>query len=144
MEYLKHLERIENLVKNEDYIISRMCNISAYLNEILDDINWVGFYIVKDNILKLGPFQGKVACSNIPKGKGVCGTCYEKLETIVVPNVLEFEGHIACDEKSRSEIVVPIIRKGEMIGLLDIDAPIYRRFNDEELVKFLEEVVKFV
>lgn len=136
-------KQLEEILKEEDYLISRMSNMSAFLNENIKDLNWVGFYIVKDNVLKVGPFQGLVACSNIPKGKGVCGSAWERLETIVVKDVHEFPGHIACDSKSNSEVVIPIIRNGKMIAELDVDSPLINRF-DEELVKFLEKCVDLI
>ena len=120
---------------------------SALLNDSLRDINWVGFYLVKDDNLLLGPFQGKVACVNIEKGKGVCGTAYEKDETIVVDDVHKFEGHIACDSASNSEIVIPIHSDNEVIGVLDIDSPIFSRFTEEDrsgleaFVSVLEKII---
>lgn len=137
------LKELEAIFTGEDYLISKLANFSAYLNEHLDNINWVGFYIVEGDLLKLGPFQGKVACSNIKIGKGVCGTCLLKEETIVVPNVHEFEGHIACDANSKSEIVIPIFKDKKMIALLDIDSPIYNRFTKEDKV-LLESLVRIL
>ena len=122
-------------------IIAYFSNLSALLNEYLDDINWVGFYFVKNENLVLGPFQGKVACTDIEKGKGVCGTSLQSDETILVENVHEFKGHIACDSASNSEIVIPIHKDNKVFALLDIDSPLLSRFTlaDKEL---LEEVVK--
>ena len=108
-----------------------LSNVSAVLNQ-LDDINWAGFYLVRDDVLYLGPFQGEVACTTIKKGKGVCGTSFERKETIIVPDVNQFPGHIACSAKSKSEIVTPIIKNDSVIGVIDIDAPIYDRFHNEE------------
>ena len=122
-------------------IVAYFSNLSALLNEYLDDINWVGFYFVKDDNLVLGPFQGKIACTDIEKGKGVCGTCLEKDETIVVDNVHEFEGHIACDSASNSEIVIPIHKDNKVYALLDIDSPSFERFKEEEK-ELLVEVVR--
>ena len=123
--------------------ITILSNASAFLNEYLDDINWVGFYLVKDNDLILGPFQGRPACSFIEFGKGVCGTCLKKKETIVVNNVHEFDGHIACDYRTNSEIVVPIFKNNEVVCLLDIDSESYSRFENqkdevEEFAKIIE------
>lgn len=101
----------------------------------------MGFYLVHGDSLYLGPFQGDVACTVIPKGKGVCGTAFEKKETIIVPNVNEFKGHIACSAISKSEIVVPIIKDDKVVGLIDVDAPIYNRFDDDEKYP-LEEIAK--
>ena len=118
-----------SLVGDND--ITTLSNISALLNMYMDNINWVGFYIVKNNELILGPFQGKPACTNIKVGKGVCGTCIEKKETIIVKNVHEFKGHIACDSASNSEICIPLYDKSnKLYGLLDIDSPILNRFDD--------------
>ena len=124
-----------------------MSNVSALLFSQLTEINWAGFYLVMDGALILGPFQGKVACVRIEKGKGVCGTAWEKDSVQLVPDVHAFPGHIACDSASRSEIVVPIHRDGEVCGVLDIDSPIKDRFGIEdrdglvELVKAMEQVM---
>ena len=128
---LKHLEGI---IKDEDNWIANLSNASALLNETLDEINWVGFYLWEEETeqLVLGPFQGKVACIRIDSGKGVCGTSFERKETILVPDVNEFPGHIVCDAASQSEIVVPLIVDGKAIGVLDVDAPIKNRFGEEE------------
>ena len=107
---------------------------------MLDDINWAGFYLYKNNELVLGPFQGKPACTHIELGKGVCGSAALSRETQVIKNVHEFPGHIACDSQSNSEIVVPIIKNNILIGVLDIDSPLYSRF-DEIDKKYLEEFV---
>ena len=131
-------EQIKALVDNNLPFYTVLSNISSALNQ-MDDINWVGFYIAQDDTLYLGPFQGEVACTIIPKGKGVCGTAFAKKETIIVPNVNEFPGHIACSSKSKSEIVTPIISNDEVIGVIDIDAPIYDRFHQEEK-ELLEKV----
>lgn len=144
MNYALLITQLKNVLSQEDYDISKMANISAFIFEHLDNINWVGFYIVKDNILKLGPFQGKIACSNIPKGKGVCGTAWQLRKTMIVDNVHEFPGHIACDENSKSEVVIPIFdNNGEMILELDIDSPIYSRFTTDD-VNFLKNCAKFL
>ena len=113
-----------------------MANASAMLYHAMPDVNWAGFYIVKNGELLLGPFQGKVACTRIPLGKGVVGTCAKRRETIVVNNVHEFPGHIACDSASKSEIVVPLIRDEILYAVLDIDSDIYNRFdqNDVDLI----------
>jgi len=123
--------------------ITLLSNASAYLNSYIDDINWVGFYLYDGSVLYLGPFQGKVACQEIKMGKGVCGTAAFKRETIVVPNVLEFEGHIACDSNSRSEIVVPIIIDEKLFGVLDIDSANFNRFNEEDK-KILEQFIEII
>ena len=143
--YILMNKQLVAMLEGERNIISNLSNASALLNENLDRINWVGFYLYdkKSNALKLGPFQGKVACTNIPMGKGVCGTAAHLRETIVVEDVHKFEGHIACDAASNSEIVVPIIVKGEIYGVLDVDSPIFSRFNDVDK-KYLEEFVSIL
>ena len=143
------IKQIISLSEESRNYIPLMSNISALLFDNLKDINWAGFYLVKDNSLLLGPFQGKVACVNIEKGKGVCGTCLEKDETIVVDNVHEFKGHIACDSASNSEIVTPIHSDGFIKAVLDIDSPILNRFTIEDklgiegLVKEIEKIIEF-
>lgn len=139
------LAQLEGLVKGEPNWIANLSNASALLNEILDEINWVGFYLWEDasEQLVLGPFQGKVACIRIDSGKGVCGTAFEKEETIIVPDVNEFPGHIVCDAASQSEIVVPLIKDGKAIGVLDVDAPIKNRFGEDEK-ELLENFVKIL
>lgn len=128
------LAQLEGLIKDEPNWISNLSNASALLNETFDEINWVGFYLWEEasKQLVLGPFQGKVACIRIDSGKGVCGTAFEKEETIIVPDVNEFPGHIVCDAASQSEIVVPLIKDGKTIGVLDVDAPVKDRFGLEE------------
>ena len=141
----KHLflSQLEALIKDESNQIANLANISAFLNQILDRINWVGFYLMENGELILGPFQGKVACVHIPVGKGVCGTSVKERKTMLVKNVHEFPGHIACDGASNSEIVVPIFKDNEVIGVLDIDSPVFERF-DEEDQDFLEKVVRII
>ena len=118
-----------------------LANASALLYESLPDINWAGFYLVRDGALLLGPFQGKTACVRIEKGRGVCGTAWEQDAVLVVPDVHEFPGHIACDCASRSEIVIPIHHADRVWGVLDIDSPVEDRFSDEDR-RGLEEFVK--
>ena len=136
---------LASIIEGIPYTMTNLANASALLNEKLDDINWVGFYTIKDGRLVLGPFQGKVACTIIPMGKGVCGTAAATDSTQVVPDVHEFAGHIACDCASNSEIVIPMHRGGEVFGVLDIDSPLFNRFdgNDktglEEFVRILEK-----
>ncbi len=132
------LSQVKSIVDPNIPLVSNLSNVSAILNQ-MENINWVGFYLVKNDTLYLGPFQGDVACTIIPKGKGVCGTSFEKKESIIVPNVNEFKGHIACSSLSKSEIVVPIIKDSEVVALIDIDAPIFDRFNKEDK-ELLEEV----
>lgn len=138
------LTQLKALTENETDIIANLANASALLNQFLTDINWVGFYLFKDNELVLGPFQGLPACIRIPLDKGVCGYCASTRQTVVVDNVHKFEGHIACDPNSNSEIVIPLIDKSDrLIGVLDIDSPKFNRFSDIDK-KYLEEFVKIL
>ena len=136
------IKQLRSLLEGETNQVANLSNASALLNQFLDRINWVGFYLLEENReLVLGPFQGLPACVRIPLGKGVCGTAADSKKTIRVPDVHEFPGHIACDAASRSEIVIPIIKNDEVIGVLDIDSPELNRF-DEADEKMLEEFVK--
>ncbi|MBQ7313561.1 MAG: GAF domain-containing protein, partial [Clostridia bacterium] len=121
--------------------IANLANASALLYHTLDNLNWAGFYLMENGQLVLGPFQGKTACIEIPVGRGVCGTAVARGETILVKNVHEFPGHIACDSASNSEIVVPIRKNGEIIGVLDIDSPLLGRFTEDDQAG-LEEFVR--
>ncbi len=121
--------QLKSLLENEPHVIPNLSNTSALLNGALEGINWVGFYLLHNNELLLGPFQGKTACVHIPIGRGVCGTAVQKDEIQVVLDVHEFPGHIACDSASRSEIVIPIHHKGRTVGVLDIDSPNVARFD---------------
>ena len=143
MNYKEINSMLESLTEGVPYTMTNLANASALLNEKLEDINWVGFYTVKDGRLVLGPFQGKVACTIIPMGKGVCGTAAAQDKTQLVDNVHEFAGHIACDSASNSEIVVPMHRSGEVFGVLDIDSPIFSRFTEEDR-EGLEEFVRIL
>lgn len=125
--------------------ISMMANASALLMQAMEQVNWAGFYLVKDGMLKVGPFQGKPACVLIGRGKGVCGTAWEKETTLVVRDVHAFPGHIACDSASRSEIVIPIRSDGKIAAVLDIDSPVENRFSEKDreglevFVRIIEE-----
>ena len=123
--------------------VTILSNTSAIIYQLFPDINWVGFYLYKDGILQLGPFQGKPACMKIPLNKGVCGYCASSLLSIIVPNVHEFEGHIACDTQSNSEMVIPIIIEGSLYGLLDIDSKSINRFSKTDL-ELMEAIVKLI
>ncbi|HBW14455.1 MAG TPA: diguanylate cyclase [Proteiniclasticum sp.] len=131
-------------LKNEKDTLANLSNISAIINMYMDDINWVGFYLMKEGTLILGPFQGKPACNRIAVGEGVCGTAVQERKTQRVDDVLSLDNHIACDSASRSELVVPIYKEGAVFGVLDIDSPSLARFNDleqtymEKLVNLLE------
>ncbi|MBR3006706.1 MAG: GAF domain-containing protein [Erysipelotrichaceae bacterium] len=141
--------QLEALSESSRNYIPLLSNASALINESMEDLNWAGFYIVRNDALLLGPFQGKTACVNIARGKGVCGTAFEKDETQLVKNVHEFPGHIACDSASNSEIVVPIHENGKVVAVLDIDSPLLERFdeNDKEgleaFVRKLEELIEW-
>jgi len=139
--YKTMIEQLKSLTEGEDDIISNLSNASALINETLPDLNWAGFYLMKEGRLQLGPFQGKTACLRIPLGKGVCGTAAAKDETQLVKDVHEFPGHIACDSASNSEIVVPMHKDGKVFGVLDIDSPSLNRFTEEDKTG-LEEFVK--
>jgi L-methionine (R)-S-oxide reductase len=125
-------KEFEALVEGVEHPIPNLANTSALLWYALRDLNWVGFYLMKDGQLLLGPFQGKPACIYVPVGKGVCGTAVAENRTVRVPNVHLFPGHIACDSASNSEIVVPIRHEGEIVGVLDIDSPLFDRFDDQD------------
>ena len=129
-----------SLIEDDDNLITTLANTSAFIKDNLDDVSWAGFYLLEDDILKLGPFQGKVACTKIPLNKGVCGYCATKQETVIVQDVHQFSGHIACDSATNSEIVVPIVIDEELFGVLDLDSTSFNRFNDNDQ-KLLEAIV---
>ena len=124
--------QLRALLEGERDFIANAANFSSLLYHSLPDVNWVGFYLLKDDELVLGPFQGQPACVRIAIGKGVCGVAAEKRQTILVDNVHEFPGHIACDSASNSEIVVPLVVDGKLIGVLDLDSPSLARFDDDD------------
>ena len=126
-----------------NHAIADLANASALLYSTLEQINWAGFYMLEGETLVLGPFQGKPACIEIPMGRGVCGAAAASGKTQLVPNVHEFEGHIACDSASNSEIVVPLFKDGRVVGVLDIDSPIYSRFDESDRLG-LEEFAAIV
>lgn len=126
------LAQLEAVLEGEQNTIANLANASAILNMCLPDINWVGFYLVRDNQLVLGPFQGKPACIRIDFGKGVCGTAAASDATQLVTDVHQFPGHIACDSASNSEIVIPLHYNGRVIGVLDIDSPLLARFSKSD------------
>lgn len=136
------LPQIESLVSGEPDVIARMANVAAVLHEAFG-FWWTGFYRVQGDELVLGPFQGPIACTRIPFGRGVCGTAWQRAETIVVPNVHEFAGHIACSSASNSEIVVPLLRAGEVAAVLDIDSKDFNTF-DETDKHFLEQIATII
>lgn len=130
--YAQLTAALRSMVHGERDFIANLANASSLLFHSLTDVNWAGFYLMKDGELVVGPFQGRPACVRIALGKGVCGTSAQRRTTLVVPNVHEFPGHIACDSASNSEIVTPMIRNGELLGVLDIDSPKLARFDDED------------
>lgn len=130
-----------SLTHNVPHLIANLANASAALNGALPNLNWVGFYLVEGDKLLLGPFQGRPACIEIPKGKGVCGTAWAENRTLVVPDVHRFPGHIACDAASNSEIVVPLRKDGQVVAVLDIDSPAMGRFDEDDRLG-LESVAK--
>ena len=133
-------KQLKAVIQDETNTIANLSNASALLYDQLSNINWAGFYLwsAEDDELILGPFQGKVACIRIKNGEGVCGTAHKEQRSLVVDDVHLFPGHIACDSASQSEIVVPLIKDGRQIGVLDIDAPVKNRFNEDDRLK-LEE-----
>ncbi|UXU84931.1 GAF domain-containing protein [Mammaliicoccus sciuri] len=133
--------QLDGLLSGEQDLIANLSNASAFINQFLPNINWVGFYLIKNNALKLGPFQGLPACVDIEIGKGVCGTAVAEKQSQLVEDVNQFPGHIACDANSQSEIVIPIYYNKEIIGVLDIDAPVKSRFDRTDL-EGLELLVK--
>jgi len=136
-------KQVAGLIEDESNMIAILSNVSALLNDSIDQINWIGFYLIEDNELILGPFQEHPACVHIAIGKGVCGTAVAQDKTQLVEDVNAFPGHIACDANSKSEIVVPIHKDNNVIGVLDIDAPITNRFNNEDK-QGLEAIVKII
>lgn len=137
------LRQLELLIEGEKDVIANLANASALLNFFLDDINWVGFYLHKEDELVLGPFHGLPACIRIPIGSGVCGTAAKTNEVQRVPNVFEFPGHIACDPTSKSELVIPMTVNGQLFGVLDIDSRSYDRF-DEKDEHYLKQFVQIL
>ncbi|QFU15591.1 GAF domain-containing protein [Microvirga thermotolerans] len=127
-------QQLSGLVDGERDAIANAANMSALIYDLLPDLNWAGFYFMRGPGLVLGPFQGKPACIRIPVGRGVCGTAVERRTSIVVPDVHAFPGHIACDSASRSELVVPLIRGGAVLGVLDLDSPLPNRFDEADRI----------
>lgn len=142
-DYNLFYKQAQALAEDVKWDITLFANISALLYESMEDINWAGFYLLFDNKLLLGPFQGKTACTSIPVGKGVCGTAVKEGRIIRVEDVHAFPGHIACDSASNSEIVLPIFCGNRVIGVLDIDSPIKGRFSEED-EKGLVEIVRLI
>ena len=149
MDYTLLCAQLRSFAEADGWYVPLLANAAALLYEAMDDVNWAGFYVMRDGRLVLGPFQGQAACIHIPLGKGVCGTAAGRDETLLVPDVHAFAGHIACDSASNSEIVVPIHSEGQVVGVLDIDSPVLNRFTEadreglEAFVKALEEAIGF-
>ncbi len=141
-QYLNLLPQIKALLQGEKDLIANLANISAALKEQFSFF-WVGFYLVKNDELVLGPFQGPVACTRIKRGRGVCGTAWEKGEAIIVPDVEQFPGHIACSSLSKSEIVLPLIKEGIVVGVLDVDSEFLNSFDDVDR-RYLEAIVNLI
>ena len=139
----------KEILEAEPWYVAAMSNLSALLTASMDRLNWAGFYLVRDNGLTVGPFQGKPACIHIPKGKGVCGTAFLRDETQLIPDVHLFPGHIACDCESESEIVIPIHHDGRIAAVLDMDSPVKNRFSAEDaegleaFVRMIEEKISW-
>ena len=141
-QYQSLIPQIKALLEGENDLIANLANVSAALKEQFNFL-WIGFYLVKNDELVLGPFQGPVACTRILKGKGVCGASWAQAKTIIVPDVEAFPGHIACSSSSRSEIVVPLTKEGEVLGVLDVDSAELNEF-DETDSKYLSEIVGLI
>ncbi|KIL46342.1 GAF domain-containing protein [Jeotgalibacillus campisalis] len=140
-------KQLRALLEGESNQIANLSNASSLLNQFLEQTNWVGFYLIDKEELVLGPFQGLPACVRIPLGKGVCGTAASERKTMRVEDVHSFPGHIACDSASQSEIVIPIVKDGQLLGVLDIDSPIQSRFDQidqEQLEKFVEILTDYL
>jgi len=141
-QYQSLIPQIEALLKGETDFVANMANVAAALKEQFNWF-WVGFYLVKNDELVLGPFQGPVACTRIKKGKGVCGSSWEKNKTLIVPDVDDFPGHIACASASKSEIVLPLIKGDEVIGVLDVDSEFLNHFDETDQT-YLEQVISIL
>lgn len=141
--YKELLPQLQSLMSGESDLVANLANISAALKQVLPYVSWVGFYLMKNGELVVGPFQGKVACTRIKIGSGVCGTAAERKKTIIVSNVNEFPGHIFCDADSKSEIVIPLLKEGTVFGVLDLDSTEYGSF-DEVDAENLERVCEMM
>ncbi|PKL79645.1 MAG: GAF domain-containing protein [Ignavibacteriae bacterium HGW-Ignavibacteriae-4] len=128
------IKQLPHVLEGETNVITNFANFSALLFNSMEYVNWVGFYVFTGKELLLGPFQGKPACVRLQLGKGVCGTSFANNQTLVVDNVDEFPGHIACDAESKSEIVIPLVKEGKLYGVLDIDSPIISRFDENDRI----------
>ena len=142
--YANLVAQLRSLLKDEYNFIANTANFSSLVYNALPDVNWAGFYLLQDHELVLGPFQGKPACVRIPLGKGVCGFAAKQCETVIVPDVSEFPGHIACDPASKSEIVIPLFDGERVLGVLDVDSATLGRFDDQDAEGLNELVTVFV
>lgn len=144
-EFYRQLDgQLRGILEGERDLIANLANSASLIFYQMQDVNWVGFYLYRDGELVVGPFQGKPACTRIPLGRGVCGVSAQKRESLVVEDVHQFPGHIACDEDSRSELVIPMLRDGELLGVFDLDSPVVGRFDEEDerqLRKLLQRIV---
>ena len=149
MKYETILKQAEQLLHEEPWYVAAMSNLSALIMDEVRDLNWAGFYILRDGQLVVGPFQGKPACIHIPQGKGVCGTALAEDSTQLVPDVHAFPGHIACDSASASELVIPIHNNGRVAAVLDMDSPLPGRFTRDDadgltaLVRLMEKMLSW-
>ena len=141
-EYQSLIPQLKGLLTGETDLVANMANVTAALKEQFGWF-WVGFYMVKNNELVLAPFQGPVACTRIQKGRGVCGSSWQQAKTLIVPDVEKFPGHIACSSLSKSEIVVPVLKDGEVVAVLDVDSEKYSFFDDTDR-QYLEEIVRLI
>ncbi len=141
-EYQSLIPQIKGLLEGETDLVANMANVAAALKEQFGWL-WVGFYVVKNDELVLAPFQGPVACTRIQKGRGVCGSCWQRAVTLIVPDVEKFPGHIACSSLSKSEIVIPVIKQGEVVAILDVDSEEYNYFDDMDK-QYLEEIAGLI
>ena len=141
-QYQHLLPQIKGLLEGEPDLVANLANIAAALKEQFNFF-WVGFYLVKDDELVLGPFQGPVACTRIKKGRGVCGTAWEQANTIIVPDVEKFPGHIACSSLSKSEIVLPLFKGAEVVGVLDVDSSSLNSFDETDKI-YLEKIIELI
>lgn len=142
-QYVLLIKQIKSLLSKNDHLITNLANLAAALKQTFSKISWVGFYLFDGEKLFLGPFQGKVACTEIKIGSGVCGTAAQKKQTIIVSDVNKFDGHIACDVDSKSEIVVPVFKDGKLFGVLDLDSTDFDSFNETDK-KYLEELSDYL
>jgi L-methionine (R)-S-oxide reductase len=141
-QYQALLPQIKALIENEPDLVANLANITAALKAQFNWL-WVGFYWVKNDELVLAPFQGPIACTRIKKGRGVCGAAWQQAQTLIVPDVEKFAGHIACSSLSKSEIVVPVIQKNEVVGVLDVDSELLNQFDNTDQ-QYLEELVSWI